>query len=77
MITVDFSLTAYRVTGLDAGTCAHRVDSVRVELIRVPGVGGVDLDPAPGKVSVLSDGDVDEAAVRAAIEAAGCDIAAC
>ncbi|HEY1175254.1 MAG TPA: heavy metal-associated domain-containing protein [Phytomonospora sp.] len=77
MITVDFSLTAYRVTGLDAGTCAHCVDSVRVELIRVPGVVGVDLDPAAGKVSVLSDGDVDAAAVREAIEAAGCDIAAC
>ncbi|MEV0344115.1 cation transporter [Nonomuraea sp. NPDC050680] len=76
MITVAYSLVAYRVTGLSPKTCAHCLGTVKAELIQVPGVVGVDVDPAESRVSILTDGPVDELEVRAAMEAAGCDVVA-
>jgi hypothetical protein len=40
----------------------------------VPGVVGVDVNPAEGKVSVLTNGPVEEKLIRAAIDAAGCAV---
>ncbi|MEV4009016.1 cation transporter [Nonomuraea angiospora] len=74
MITVAYSLVAYRVTGLSPATCEHCLAAVKLELIQVPGVVGVDVDRAEGRVSVLTDGPVDEGQVSAAIEAAGCTV---
>ncbi|MCA2222483.1 cation transporter [Nonomuraea aurantiaca] len=74
MITVAYSLVAYCVTGLSPETCEHCLSAVKAELIQVPGVVGVDVDPAESRVSILTDGPVSELEVRAAMEAAGCDV---
>lgn len=72
MITVDYSLTVYRVDNLHADTCAHCVEGIRVEIIKVPGVVGVDVNRDGGSVSVLTDGPVPADAIHAAILDAGC-----
>jgi len=74
VITVAYSLVAYRVAALSPETCAHCLGAVKAELIQVPGVVGVDVDPAQSRVSILTDGPVNELEVRAAMEAAGCDV---
>lgn len=61
------STTAYTVVGM---TCEHCVASVTEEVGEVPGVSGVAVDLASGRVEVTGDG-VDDAAVRAAVEEAG------
>ncbi len=58
----------YTVTGM---TCGHCVRSVTEEVGRVEGVTSVDVDLASGRVTVESDGPVDDAAVRAAVDEAG------
>ncbi len=60
--------STYRVEGM---TCDHCVRAVRAEVAEVPGVVDVDVDLTGGSVTVTSEGDVDETAVRAAVEAAG------
>ena len=62
--------SSYRVEGM---TCDHCVRAVRAEVAEVPGVVDVDVDLAAKRVTVTSEGDVDAAAVRAAVEAAGYD----
>ena len=58
--------TIYEVTGM---TCAHCEAAVTAEVSGVPGVTGVHVDLATGRVEV--HGDADDGAVRAAIEEAG------
>lgn len=74
MITVAYSLVSYRVTGLSPATCEHCLAAVKLELIQVPGIVGVDVDLAEARVSILTDGPVDEARVLTAMEAAGCTV---
>ncbi|WP_327089819.1 heavy-metal-associated domain-containing protein [Nonomuraea sp. NBC_01738] len=74
MITLAHSLVTYHVTGLDAESCLHCVESVQRELALIPGVVGVDVNHAMGRVSVLMDGPVEESFVLAAIEDAGCEV---
>lgn len=64
--------TVYTVVGM---TCEHCVASVTEEVGEVPGVEGVTVDLATGAVEV-SGTDVDDAAVRAAVEEAGYRVAA-
>ena len=64
--------TTYTVIGM---TCEHCVASVTEEVGEVPGVEGVAVDLASGAVEV-SGTDVDDAAVRAAVEEAGYRVAA-
>jgi len=59
---------AYTVTGM---TCSHCVSSVTEEVSEVPGVTGVDVDLATGRLVVTSDEPVDEARVREAVSEAG------
>ncbi|MEV0197154.1 heavy metal-associated domain-containing protein [Nonomuraea sp. NPDC050691] len=47
---------------------------IKAELIQVPGVVGVDVTPATSRISILTDGPVDDAAIRTAMEAAGCGV---
>ncbi|MFD0891226.1 heavy-metal-associated domain-containing protein, partial [Streptosporangium algeriense] len=58
------SLSTYTVTGM---TCGHCVSSVKEEVGEVPGVTGVEVDLASGRVDVSGEG-LDDAAVLAAIE---------
>ena len=66
------STTSYTVVGM---TCGHCVKSVTEEVSQVPGVTDVDVDLASGGLTVTSDSDIDVAAVRAAVEEAGYELA--
>ena len=65
--------TTYSVTGM---TCDHCVRAVQSEVGRVPGVASVEVDLGAGKVTVRSEGPVDAASVRAAVEEAGFEVTA-
>ena len=65
--------TTYSVTGM---TCDHCVRAVLSEVGKVPGVAEVAVDLAAGRVTVQSEGPVDPAAVRAAVEEAGFELTA-
>jgi copper chaperone len=64
--------TTYTVTGM---TCGHCVAAVTGEVGQVPGVTGVQVDLITGAVAVSSDGPLDDAAVRAAVDEAGYAVA--
>ena len=66
------STAIYTVVGM---TCGHCVSAVTEEVSQVPGVSGVDVDLESGGLTVTSDAPVDEAAVRAAVEEAGYEVA--
>ncbi|GAB3158444.1 heavy-metal-associated domain-containing protein [Microbispora hainanensis] len=59
------------VTGM---TCGHCVSSVKEEVGEVPGVTGVEVDLATGLMTVESDGPIDTARIRAAVEEAGYEL---
>lgn len=62
----------YTVSGM---TCGHCKQAVTDEITQVAGVQDVSVDLATGRVDV--DGqDLDDAAVRAAIDEAGYEVAA-
>ena len=67
------STSTYTVTGM---TCEHCVASVTEELEAVRGVRSVAVDLPTGAVTVDSDTPLDQAAVRAAVEEAGYQLAA-
>jgi copper chaperone len=62
----------YTVTGM---TCAHCVSSVGSEIGQIPGVIDVQVDLASGTVAVSSEQPVDDAAVAAAVDEAGYELA--
>ena len=66
------STATYTVVGM---TCGHCVSSVTEEVSQVPGVADVDVDLASGGLTVTSDAELDDAAVRAAVEEAGYQVA--
>jgi copper chaperone len=62
---------SYSVPGV---SCVHCEAAIVEEVSRVPGVTAVEVDLAGKRVAVTGT-RLDEAAVRAAIEAAGYDVA--
>ena len=62
------STSSYTVNGM---TCEHCVRAVSSEVGQVPGVNGVSVDLASGRVTVTSEGPVDDAAIGAAVDEAG------
>lgn len=62
------STTVWTVSGM---TCGHCVKAVTEEVSAVPGVTGVDVDLASGRVTVTADTDPDTAAIAAAVDEAG------
>jgi copper chaperone len=62
--------TVYTVNGM---TCQHCVNAVTAEVSSVPGVEAVEVDLGAKTVTVTGG---DDAAVRAAIDEAGYEIAA-
>lgn len=64
--------STYTVTGM---TCAHCVSSVTEEVQAIPGVEAVEVVLETGAVSVTSAEPVDRAAVAAAVEEAGYQVA--
>ena len=66
------STATYKVAGM---TCGHCVNSVTEEVSQVPGVTDVNVDLATGGLTVSTVADVDDGAVRAAVEEAGYQVA--
>ena len=62
----------FTVTGM---TCGHCVASVTEEVSGIPGVQDVDVVLETGAVTVTSTDPVDDAAVKAAVEEAGYQLA--
>ncbi|GAA4607898.1 copper ion binding protein [Actinoplanes octamycinicus] len=62
----------YTVTGM---TCSHCVTSVSTEIGQLPGVSAVQVDLPSGAVTVTSDQPLDQAAVAAAVDEAGYELA--
>ena len=58
----------YTVTGM---TCGHCVSSVTEEVQEIPGVSDVDVVLETGALTVTAETDLDDAAVKAAVEEAG------
>ncbi|WP_426244995.1 heavy-metal-associated domain-containing protein [Nocardioides sp. LHG3406-4] len=64
--------STYTVTGM---TCGHCVSSVTEEVQEIAGVENVDVVLETGAVTITSADPIDEAAVRAAVEEAGYQLA--
>ena len=60
------------VTGM---SCDHCASAVGAEIIKLPGVTGVDVDVARGIVRVTGDPLPGDAPLRAAVEEAGYEFA--
>jgi copper ion binding protein len=56
-------------------TCGHCVASVTEEVQEIPGVQGVDVALESGALTVSSAEPLDDAAVKAAVEEAGYQLA--
>jgi copper chaperone CopZ len=55
-------------------TCDHCVRAVTAEVEKIAGVASVSVDLGAGRVTLRSDGPVDPAVVRAAVEEAGFEV---
>ncbi|MGW3284707.1 heavy-metal-associated domain-containing protein [Streptomyces sp. NPDC001002] len=64
--------TVYKVTGM---SCGHCEGSVSGEISELPGVTSVKAVASTGEVTVVSESPLDEAAVRAAVDEAGFELA--
>ncbi|OAA26430.1 copper chaperone [Frankia sp. EI5c] len=71
-MSVTSIVTTYSVTGM---TCGHCAAAVSEEISQLPAVSAVDIDVASGRVAVTSGAEIDDAAVRAAVEEAGYTLA--
>jgi copper chaperone len=56
-------------------TCGHCVSAVQKEIGGLPGVTGVEVELETGAVRITADPPPDTAALRAAVDAAGYEIA--
>ncbi|MFE5283794.1 heavy-metal-associated domain-containing protein [Nocardia sp. NPDC056611] len=64
--------STYTVTGM---TCGHCVGSVQKEIGKIDGVTSVDVDLASGLVTIESAAELADAAVIAAVDEAGYEVA--
>ena len=55
-------------------TCVHCAGAVTEEVSKIPGVTGVEVDVAGGRVTVRSTGPVPDEAVAAAVDEAGYEV---
>lgn len=62
----------YTVSGM---TCGHCENAVRTEIGAIGGVSDVRVDLSTGAVTVVSDQPLDHAAVSAAVDEAGYELA--
>ncbi|WP_222269723.1 heavy-metal-associated domain-containing protein [Modestobacter marinus] len=65
------SASHYRVTGM---TCGHCASAVTEEVVKIPGVTGVQVDVAAGRVTVESEQPLATNAVAAAVDEAGYEV---
>lgn len=60
--------TTYQVTGM---SCAHCEGAITQEVSQIAGVENIEVSSATGILVVTRAGELDDAAVLAAVEAAG------
>ncbi|MFJ4697925.1 heavy-metal-associated domain-containing protein [Streptomyces sp. NPDC088768] len=72
MATDTAVTTTYKVSGM---SCGHCEGAVSAELTELPEVTEVRASAANGEVTVVSTAPLDEAAVRAAVDEAGYELA--
>ncbi|MFT0848307.1 heavy metal-associated domain-containing protein [Actinomycetaceae bacterium L2_0104] len=60
--------TEYKVTGM---TCGHCENHVREEVEQISGVTGIDVSAQTGKLVIISDAELNDADVAAAVDEAG------
>jgi len=63
--------TTYQVSGM---SCGHCEGAVTEEISEIAGVTSVKAVASTGEVTVTSEGEPDEAAVRAAVDEAGYEL---
>jgi copper chaperone len=56
-------------------TCEHCANAVRTEISGLPGVSDVAVDVASGEVRIIAEPVPDDSALRAAVNAAGYELA--
>ena len=61
-----------KVSGM---SCEHCATAVRTEISSLPGVTDVDVNVASGEVKIIAEPVPGEAALRAAVDAAGYELA--
>ncbi len=66
------SETVVTVAGM---TCGHCVAAVRDEISKLPGVASVEVDLETGTVRIAADPPPDRAALSAAVDEAGYELA--
>lgn len=66
------TITSVTVQGM---TCGHCVNAVESELAEIDGVTSVRADLETGVVAISSDAAVDAAAIAAAVDEAGYEVA--
>ncbi|WP_150246098.1 heavy-metal-associated domain-containing protein [Nocardiopsis quinghaiensis] len=66
--------TTTAVYTVDGMSCGHCVNAVTEEVSEVTGVTDVEVDLDGKKVTVTSEGPVDDGSVRAAIDEAGYEV---
>jgi copper chaperone len=71
-MTTASIVSTVNVTGM---TCGHCASAVSAELLALPTVNDVQVDLASGQVTVTSEQPLDDAAVAAAIDEAGYQVA--
>ncbi|WP_216893805.1 heavy-metal-associated domain-containing protein [Nocardia alni] len=64
--------STYTVTGM---TCGHCVSAVQKEIGKITGVTGVQVDLPTGRVEVSAEAPVSDAAIAAAVDEAGYELA--
>ncbi len=65
-------VSEYTVTGM---VCQHCISAVSEEVGTIPGVPDVQVDLDTGRLRITSKGPVGSAAVRAAVDEAGYEVA--
>ncbi len=70
-MTAGNEQAVYTVSGM---TCGHCANAVSEEVGQLSGVREVIVDLSSGAVTVRSDAQLDEAAVRAAVDEAGYEL---
>lgn len=66
------TITSVTVQGM---TCGHCTNAVETELAKIHGVTAVRAELETGVVNITSDTDLDAAAVAAAVDEAGYEVA--
>jgi copper chaperone CopZ len=82
MVATVLQAAAVRITGVETRSivvngmsCDHCASAVRAEIGKLPGVTGVDVDIAAGKVCITAGQVPGDTALRAAVEEAGYEFA--